>query len=796
LDEGQLSVRDGGKTWVLVTGEVKGEPYALGTQDRFSYVLDEAIKVQQISFPELTVLRTGALFFAKAGAEQAMRETSIIGIVSTLAIIFLLIVTFRSLYPLAMCLLVIAIGLMVSLSYSLWFWEDIHVFALLFGVSLIGITVDYSLEYCGEIFSPKRGEAFVRLKRVFSAISLGAATTIVGYVTLFVAPFPGLRQIALFSVVGLLASWLTVILWLPYLDKMKHRQFRPVTLNRLTWLIKLWEDRSFKYHRFVFFTFLVVACFFGVLRFHLDDDVRKLQSLSSPLIVQQEKIRKLTGSTNVGQFFVIQEDNAELALQKEEVLADRMRPLIKSGVIRGYGSLASYIPSLARQEENRQLVVDGLYKPLLAKHIEQLRLLFRPSIPDKKGSGLTLDTKSGPIETFDFLSLLKSETTGAGVVHVVTLDGITDVEKVAGIAEGFSGVKFVDPVHDYTVLFGKYRIRAVFLLIISAVFMFPLVAMRYSLKKAVGIMAPPLLAVVMTPALCGLLGNAFTFFDAIALVLVLAMGMDYSIFFMETTQEKKEVTMFVVSMSAIATIMSFGLLSFSGVLAVQNFGMTMFVGVLLSFIFAPFVRTFSIKVGFKSVIVVFLVLFLSGCTSQKSDEVLFSLQESSIVQMAPELFLRLPSFRDLERPVDVVQHVVATYGDQTIVFEGHINASSDHFMLVGMDPIGRKAISINWTDAGIFYEAAPWVPSQLRPENILADLIVLYWPIAAVEKSFIPSGEIIANETSRAVFVNGKEVLRAEYASGLPNNMSSGTALYTNLAWNYSLRIQSVSLAP
>ena len=40
----------------------------------------------------------------------------------------------------------------------------------------------------------------------------------IGYLTLYLAPFPGLHQIAVFSAVGLLAAWVTVVLWLPLLD--------------------------------------------------------------------------------------------------------------------------------------------------------------------------------------------------------------------------------------------------------------------------------------------------------------------------------------------------------------------------------------------------------------------------------------------------------------------------------------------------------------------------------------------------------------------------------------------------
>ncbi len=148
-----------------------------------------------------------------------MSETSIIGIASTLGTILLVLVMFRAIRPLILSLLVIGVGIMTALAASLWVFGELHVGALLFGVSLIGVAVDYSLQYCSEVFASQPGTPQQRLKRVLVGITLGAATTVIGYLTLCLAPFPGLHQIAIFSAVGLLAAWITVVLWLPFLDR-------------------------------------------------------------------------------------------------------------------------------------------------------------------------------------------------------------------------------------------------------------------------------------------------------------------------------------------------------------------------------------------------------------------------------------------------------------------------------------------------------------------------------------------------------------------------------------------------
>ena len=120
--------------------------------------------------------------------------------------------------------------------------------------------------------------------------------------------------------------------------------------------------------------------------------------------------------------------------------------------------------------------------------------------------------------------------------------------------------------------------------------MAPLLIWRYGLRKGLWVMIPPLLAVILAPSFRALAGGAFTFFDAMALVLVLSIGVDYAVFCAETSEERKPVTLLAVTMAACTALLSFGLLALSKVAAVHAFGATMTLGVLLSFLFAPMVR--------------------------------------------------------------------------------------------------------------------------------------------------------------------------------------------------------------
>ncbi len=590
LDDGMLSVQDKDINWVLIAGQIKGEPFALDTQKKIAAVFDNAVQSERTAHPNLAILHLGAVFFAKAGAEEAMGETSTIGIISVLGTVFLVVVMFRAIRPLLLSLLVIGVGVVTALAASLLIFGELHVGALLFGISLIGVSVDYSLQYCSEVFTSPSGAPQQRLRRVLVGITLGTATTVIGYLTLCLAPFPGLHQIAAFSAVGLLASWITVVVWLPLLDRKVVAASGQAMLVRANQFLSFWEVAKYHKLRMGLLGLIALLGILGVVRIHADDNVRRMQSLSADLVTEQEKIQNLIGTTAGSQFFLVQAPDDETALQNEERLIERLRPLVASGALVGFQAPAQYIPSAARQMENRRLQQEQLYKPLLPQQATQLGLTDMPAMPDNNTPPLTIAEARKADRLPTFLSTLLLGDTAGNVTHMVALDAVIKPEALAKAADGIQGIRLVDPAGDFSNLLGKYRSRAIRLIALSAVLMAPLLIWRYGLRKGLWVMIPPLLAVILAPSLRALAGGAFTFFDAMALVLVLSIGVDYAVFCAETSEERKPVTLLAVTMAACTALLSFGLLALSKVAAVHAFGATMTLGVLLSFLFAPMVR--------------------------------------------------------------------------------------------------------------------------------------------------------------------------------------------------------------
>ncbi len=581
-DEGMLTVTEGGTNWVFVTARLAGNPMDLAVQDRFMQALDALVLDATTAVPGTMLRRLGVIFFAHEGSQRAINESSLLGSISIAGCLLLVLVVFRRWTPLLHTLLVMGIGLAAGVAGSLLIFGELHVAAMLFGTSLIGIAVDYSLHYSATVFHREALTPRARIGRVRIGITLGLLTTVIGYAALAAAPFPGLRQLAVFTIIGLVASYLTVLLWLPRLDRMEPARHGAAMVRGADLLPQWWERQGLWAVRVAVLIGLVGATIFGAATLKVEDDVRRMQRLSPSLLEEQREVRRLIGSGTEGQFLLIEAADNAAALRMQEGLEATLATLQAEGALRSYQMPASFVPSPQRQQDDRQLIRDRLEQPHLAAQLQRLGMIGQPAAGLEAASPLTLDLVSG----MGAIPILRDLVLRAGL-HVVMLDGVSAQDKVRAALVAMPGVRFIDATGDFSDLLKKYRERAVMLTAVSVLLMIPLLLWRYGARRTFFVLVPPLSAVIATPALLALGGESFTFFHAMALVIVLSIGIDYAIFCAESPPAHRSVTMVAVWLATLTTLLGFGLLAFSEVRAVSGFGLTMSVGMVLAFLLSP-----------------------------------------------------------------------------------------------------------------------------------------------------------------------------------------------------------------
>ena len=579
--------------YVLASAELPGSAYDDKVQHATLAATEEAERALREAAPGAELLRTGAVFFAAAARGSAERDVNVIGAGSVAGIALMMLFAFRSVRPMLLGLLTVAIGLAAAISTTVIVHGELHLFTLVFGASLIGEAIDYSIQYfgayaaAGPAWDPRRG-----LESIRPGLRLALATSLLGYAALLLMPFPAVRQIALFALAGLAAAYLSVVLVLPLaLRKPFQRDLSAIT-GPASRFIGAWRARVGARAALAIAGLVLLACAPGWLQLRPDDDVRALSSRSDALLAQEAKIRALTGVEIGTRFFVVEARSAEAVLQAEEALTARLRELAGAGRLAHYQAVSSFVPSAARQRENRALLGQAL--PQDAKVLEQAfqRAGLRPGIATdlerayRESAGRILTPEawlaSGAAAPFRHLWLGQTD---AGYASIVVPFG-AQADALAAVAAGLGNVAFVDKAASVTRLFAGYRAGFSYGLAAAALVVLGVLSRRYGWRGGAGVLLPTLLGMAAALAAAGYAGTPITLFSILALMLVLGVGVNYSIFLVEG-RARSGTTFIAVSLSAATTVLSFGLLAFSGTPALARFGGTLLAGVAVAVVLSP-----------------------------------------------------------------------------------------------------------------------------------------------------------------------------------------------------------------
>jgi hypothetical protein len=162
--------------------------------------------------------------------------------------------------------------------------------------------------------------------------------------------------------------------------------------------------------------------------------------------------------------------------------------------------------------------------------------------------------------------------------------------------------------------------------------------------------------------------------------------------------------------------------------------------------------------------------------------------------IAPRVIFKIPPPGSVGRNVTATQTVVAKFRGSSYTFQSQIEISSDTLELVALDGMGRRALTMTWNASGIDSKPAPWLPSMLRPSDILAGIALVYWPDDALSTALKNSGAaLVVHPDKRSIKTDHGDIVVIDYGKGAGWNRS---AHLRNVAFGYDLDIQSVEVAP
>ena len=599
----------------IVMAKGRNSAFSPTAQQQQIKALTSAFSHINQQYPEISIIKAGALFHAIAATESAKQEISRIGLISMLGIILLVWLAFRSFLPLFAALLTLTTGVVFAFVATLSFFGELHLLTLVFGTSLIGVAIDYSFHFFCEKQAHPNDNASDTLKRIFPALTLALITSASAFIAIGFTPFPGMQQVAVFCAAGLIGAYLTLLLVFPLLGNHALKPTSGLALAQgylaslqgiftPTFTPTQWQQKT---AIAALLMCMATILFFGLSKADTNDDIRQLQQSPIAITTEENQLRKLLSGGTDNQFILVSSNSEQGLLQTLEQLTPVLDNAIGDGELDQAISLSRFMPSIANQRDNYQLQ-QQLYQQHLTEIISEMGLddsinaslmsqlnqaKLHWLMPQQVLAQANDDLHAlwlGPV------SMTENTQQYGAIVLLGGIHSLTSLEQRLTRNDWSLGqIKLIDKVGDISTLMGHYRQLTMQLLIWVFALASVIFSLKYGIKLALAIVTVPALSILLTLACLGIVGSSISLFHALALILVLGIGIDYSLFFAEAKHTQRGVMM-AIFMSACSTLLAFGLLALSQTHAIHFFGLTLLFGISFAFLLAPFISFITRKI--------------------------------------------------------------------------------------------------------------------------------------------------------------------------------------------------------
>jgi predicted exporter len=486
---------------------------------------------------EARLLLSGPGVFAAEAATSIERDVTRISLAATLLLAAFLFWRFRSVLLLALVAVPLLAALLAGYAATVAIYGHVHAIALGFGVTMLGVAVDYPLLL---LTLRRDGEPLdAAARRIWPTLRLAAAAAALGLLAMLGSGLPGLVQTAVFGGVGLLAAAATTRWVLPRLVPADARMLaRPLPGWVQAALAALRGRRGL--------ALAVLALAAGLLLATGGPAAQRDLAALSPVPAAQQaldgELRRQLGAPDVRSLFVIGPAGSEAEmLRMSETLASAVQPLVAQGLLAGLDLPSRYLPSLEAQRA-RQAALPDTDTLAAALREASAGLPFRDTAFRRFAEAVEA-TRALPV--LDAAALAEGAPTiaarldplvtrhGDAVWGIAPATGVTDPPALEHAAAGLGlpGVLFLDVKLEMDRLLAGYGRATLGWALAGGVLVAVLLALGLgSARRAVAVAAPILGAVLVALAVLTLAGEAVSLFHLAALLLLAGLAIDYALF--------------------------------------------------------------------------------------------------------------------------------------------------------------------------------------------------------------------------------------------------------------------------
>lgn len=609
---GAWSSKDGTRALMLIQTRAPGTD--TDAQQRTIISIKDSFDATKHASARLVMSGPGV--FSVNSRDTIQSQVNFLSVISIILIATLLLLVYRSFTALILGFLPVISGALAGIAAVSLCFGSVHGITLAFGTALIGEAVDYSIYLFVQSARDETNTCASNqqdwIKRYWPTVRLGVLTSIFGFASLLLSSFPGLAQLGLYSIAGLITAAMVTRFVLPHL---LPANFHIHDVSAMGIILSTLVQHAVKLKWLVAGLLLISAAVLVEHHANLwNDKISSLSPVSHADLALDASLRADIGTSDVRYLVVVTGTNRESALQSAEQVSLVLQTQVEQGELARFESPSRYLPSTAMQRARQaSLPPRSVLKTRVAQAVHGLPVqepLFTPFITDVEAARtqpLLLPTdleKTSMSMAVDALLIQQGNHWSALLPLTAPLGGELNATRINNALHtaNLSGALLVDMKTESDNLYSGYLHEVILfslggLVAIIGLLLFVLRQPMYVLR----IIAPLAAAVITVMAGLAMLGQQLILLHLVGLLLVVAVGSNYALFFAridcpdstlnKSSHDISPRTYASMLIANLTTVAGFGLLAFSNVSILQALGVTVAPGVILALIYsAIFVR--------------------------------------------------------------------------------------------------------------------------------------------------------------------------------------------------------------
>lgn len=513
---------------------------------------------------------------------------------STIALILMAILfwwSYRSLRLFFIATLPLASAVIAALTMTNIIFQQVHGIIIAFGITLLGVCLDYPVH----LFSHrnKKQTAQQTLRSIWPTLRLGVISTSLAYLAMLGSGFAGLSQLSIFAISGLIVSLLVTRWIVPFWLQLMSGDLN-IRHQYLSYLTQLKFHSNKKYFfglSVVFFCLVIIGTNHNSIWSKNISDLSPIPNAAKKL---DRELRQSVGAPDVNHVFILSDKNSELLLQRTEKLKNELGSLQKNNLVSHIFSITDFVPSQKTQLKNQQQLpkADTLKRNLddAVSDLPFKQKFFTPFLNDIEQSKILI-----PLDVDKVLATPLGKNLQQDLFFkneewhsIVRLAGVKDEQALFSWLESKPSIQpyYLNLRQATSALMADYQETALFRLLLGALIITLILFFVRPVKRVGHIILPVILAVLLSLSIQIMLGTPITLFHILALLLIIGIGLDYSLFFDRTwtSSEDYQHRLHGIFVSAASTLITFGILGFSDIPVLSALGQTVTFGVLGCFV--------------------------------------------------------------------------------------------------------------------------------------------------------------------------------------------------------------------